>query len=280
MMRLRRMAALAALSGAVGFMGLPFGASQAGESGDFLALINSARASQGRTELQLDPALSSAACAWNANLVPTGDLAHDPNLSAMGSQIPGWTKLGENLGIGPSVGEIFTALMASPAHKKNILDASYNRVGICVDHDASNMLVTTHRFAAVGSPAPAPAPATSGAAQSTGNPSAAATPASAAPTPPVHTTPAPPETAPAPEPTTTAAPVAPPATAAPVATAAATAEALAGPAPAPVTAPSASSARPTAVPFAASPAARAHRAKVFRAPIRRVFWVRVLKNLF
>jgi len=283
------MAVLAALTSAVGFLGLPFGASQAGESDDFLALINSARASQGRTELQLDATLSNAACAWNAHLVPTGDLVHDPNLSAMGAQIPGWTKLGENLGIGPSVGEIFTALMASPAHKKNILDAGYNRIGICVDHDANAMLVTTHRFAAVGAPAPAPAPPTSGAAQSTSAPVAAA----AAPAPAVAMAPAPPTTEPAPAPApapgnTDIAPAPAPATtiapaSAPIAPAAEPASAApAAPMPIQPSVPAidAAGAHPPAVPFAASPAARAHRAKLFRSPIRHVIWVRVLKNLF
>lgn len=293
------MAALAALTCAVGFVGLPFGASQAGESDDFLALINSARAAQGRSALQLDATLSNSACAWNANLVPTGDLIHDPNLSAVGSQIPGWTKLGENLGIGPSVSEIFTALMNSAAHRKNILDAAYNRVGICVDHDANSMLVTTHRFAAVGSPAPAPAPATSGAAKSTGTPAAAAAPT---PTPAAATTPTAPAATAAIAPPDTAAPAAtdPPPPPAPAAATTTVAPSAVGPTTAPTNVPAApndaallaiptgalvtasaqSSGHPPSVPFAATPSARSHRAKVLRTPIRRVFWVRVLKNLF
>ena len=40
-----------------------------------------------------------------------------------------WRWVGENVGFGPSVRSVHTALMASQGHRANILDQKYTRLG-------------------------------------------------------------------------------------------------------------------------------------------------------
>jgi uncharacterized protein YkwD len=42
---------------------------------------------------------------------------------------PGWRKLGENIGYGPSIDAVQATYMASPPHRANILDPQFNRIG-------------------------------------------------------------------------------------------------------------------------------------------------------
>jgi uncharacterized protein YkwD len=42
---------------------------------------------------------------------------------------PGWTKLGENVGRGPSIDAVYDGFLQSPAHRANLLDSAFNWVG-------------------------------------------------------------------------------------------------------------------------------------------------------
>lgn len=134
---------------------------------DYLARINALRASVGSPPLTLDANLSSLAQSWTQTMASAGAISHTPNL-ASGVTAP-WTRLGENVGMGPNSGLIFNGFVNSPGHYENLVNPAFTHVGIGVVW-SGNMQFTTHRFMAVGSvqtpnaqptppPAPAPAPA-------------------------------------------------------------------------------------------------------------------------
>jgi uncharacterized protein YkwD len=123
-------------------------------------LMNSTRVSAGVAPLVLDDAMSTSACAWNDQLIDGGLLAHDPNLAVSGgAYAPGWQKLGENLGVGPSAELIYDALVASPSHMANIVDPTFTKVGVCTGFNEDDQLVTTQRFVAFEAPKSRPAKA-------------------------------------------------------------------------------------------------------------------------
>ena len=62
-------------------------------------------------------------------MASTGKMEHNPNL---GSQVTGWSSVGENVGFGPSELSVHTALMNSPGHRANILNTGYAQVGVGV----------------------------------------------------------------------------------------------------------------------------------------------------
>ena len=196
---------------------LPLAASAAPASADpladqFLAKINALRASKGVGPVRPDAELTAFAQSWSDHMASVDVLSHNPALA----DSPGsWTKAGENVGVGPDLNALFDAFVASPHHYANLVDPSFNLIGIGVSVTAGGNIYTTHDFEARSStPARAPTP-----------------PTTAPTTPP--TTAAPKPVAPAPVPAVAAAAAAPPA-ADP-----ATAVPVAAVAPAPVPAPEA-----------------------------------------
>lgn len=109
---------------------------------DFAGRINAYRSSQGLAGLTLDSSLNSYARSWAKTLAGRGGLAH----SNIGSLIPPWNAVGENVGRGGSVRPIFDALVASSSHRENMLD-DYTHFGIGVYRDANGTLWTAHVFA-------------------------------------------------------------------------------------------------------------------------------------
>jgi uncharacterized protein YkwD len=113
-------------------------ASTSGSEQQFVASINSARASVGRTALSTSSELTSVARAWAAKMASSNTLKHNPNLT---SQITNWRYAGENVGVGGNVTELHQAFMNSPAHKANILDHDYTQIGVGVVMGAGRMWV-------------------------------------------------------------------------------------------------------------------------------------------
>lgn len=135
------------------------------QSQTFVDLINNERVAAGMAPLAVHGSLTSGAQSWAQQMAQTGNLVHDANISA---SVSGWTKLGENVGTGASVGVIHGAFMNSPQHRTNILDPSFTHIGVGVVVDLNGQIWVTQRFmrSASGSPAPpppaaAPAPAPS-----------------------------------------------------------------------------------------------------------------------
>lgn len=152
---------------------------QAAESA-FVAKINALRAAKGLGLLQVDGELTAIARQWAARMAAKGDISHNPRFSAQVKA--NWIKLGENVGMGPTVDKLHAAFVASPTHYKNLVDGDFELVGIGVVVAPGGTLFTAHQFerlapaaAPVATPKP-PAP----------QPAAAPAPVPATPVTPAH----------------------------------------------------------------------------------------------
>lgn len=169
-------------------------ADPASESG-FVNAINRIRASKGLSQLQVTGELTGVARRWADQMAANGQISHNPSLASQVSG--GWSKLGENVGVGYDVDSLMQAFVNSPSHYRNIVDPEWTHIGVGVTFAADGRMYTTHNFMARGGappppPPPPPAPPTT---------SPPAPPTTSAPPPPTTTTTAPPPP-PEPEPTT------------------------------------------------------------------------------
>lgn len=122
----------------------------------FVSRINSLRASEGLSQLTVHGQLLGVARNWTERMVQAGRISHNPNLS---SEVSGnWTKLGENVGVGPNVDALMQAFMNSPAHHRNLVDPEWNYVAVGVTRAADGQLYTTHNFMVMEGSAPPPSP--------------------------------------------------------------------------------------------------------------------------
>ena len=90
-------------------------------------LVNGTREDRGLERLDVRGHLNAVALEQAQRMARRGVLFHNPNLADQ--MIGDWHWVGENVGYGPSVRNVHTALMASPAHRANILDEDYTRLG-------------------------------------------------------------------------------------------------------------------------------------------------------
>jgi hypothetical protein len=130
------------------------------ESANFVNQINQLRASKGLGALAVDSNLSSVAQGWAQHMGEAGAISHRSSL-ASGITID-WRLLGENVGHAPDVDQMMTAFINSPAHYKNLVEGSFNYIGVGTVRTADGMLFSAHEFAYVrpaAAPAPAPTPA-------------------------------------------------------------------------------------------------------------------------
>ena len=140
----------------------PAGA-QAAEETAFIAALNQTRTNVGLPALTIHDELTSLSRGWAQTMADAGEIFHANPISA-GLGAP-WLKLGENVGVGPTVTELMDAFRASPGHYANIVDPEFTHVGVGVVW-VGNTMYTTHRFmkmepAAPPAPPPPPPPAPS-----------------------------------------------------------------------------------------------------------------------
>lgn len=109
---------------------------------DFYGRINSIRASNGLGGLSSNGALAGYARSWAKHMAERGSLGH----SSIGSLVPPWSSVGENVGQGGSVGGIFGALAGSSGHLSNML-GNFTHVGVGVYVDSGGTIWTAHVFA-------------------------------------------------------------------------------------------------------------------------------------
>ncbi len=117
-------------------------ATDAPSEGWFLELINQERVDQGLNELAPYWDIVDDAQAHSERMSSEQRLHHNPQL---GNVTNGWYRLGENVGVGPTVPSLHDAFMASPAHRANVL-GDYNYVGIGVVVDSPNTMWVTVVF--------------------------------------------------------------------------------------------------------------------------------------
>lgn len=134
------------------------GAESAAEQ-QFLSLANSARSPSGLAPLAGSSGWQVHARDHSDEMAASNSIFHDSNLSGEAATIGCWTKVGENVGRGPSAGEIHNGLMNSPTHRANIV-GDFDALGVGVKISAEGTVYVTQRFLkSCGAPAPAPAPA-------------------------------------------------------------------------------------------------------------------------
>ena len=156
MYTIRRTLAVA-LAVALMSLGLGIAPALAGPAGTFVSKINSERSARGLAPLEVYWDLTDDARAHAKRMMDKDDLYHNPNLASVTT---GWSKLAENIGVGPDAGRLHDAFMDSSGHRKNIL-GDYNYVGVGVAEEPSGKLWVSVVFmkgppGLVGDPEPPP----------------------------------------------------------------------------------------------------------------------------
>ena len=159
----------------------PAGATaDAGAEADFVARTNALRASHGLPTLIVNGTLVAKARSWAEHMAAVNAISHSNLSDGAPSE---WTRLGENVGRGPSVDAIHNALVASPEHYQNLTDPGFRYVGVGVVNANGTYYVSEVFMESASQPAPstsAPAAET----PSSGHPRSAPSAPAAAPAPP------------------------------------------------------------------------------------------------
>jgi uncharacterized protein YkwD len=101
-----------------------------------LRLLNQDRTSRGIPALGSHGQLDAKAQAWAERLARENRLYHS-NLSSGITAC--WRSLGENVGYGSSVAQVQAAFMNSSGHRANILNRSFDRVGVGVAYNGGRV---------------------------------------------------------------------------------------------------------------------------------------------
>jgi uncharacterized protein YkwD len=119
---------------------------------EFLDLANQARAHVGVAPLQMDRDLSQAAGSHTTEMAAQEELSHQfSDETSLLQRLTAGSKLhldraGENVALAPTVKQAHDALMHSPAHRDNLLNARFNVAGISVVR-SGRLLYVTEDFA-------------------------------------------------------------------------------------------------------------------------------------
>ena len=113
---------------------------------EILRWINQSRAEAGVAPLALDEALNLAAQAHAQEMLQRGELSHqfpgEPDLALrLGQNGAHFNRAGENVALDYSAQHAHQSLMASNEHRRNLLDGSFNAVGIAVVWSRCQMYV-------------------------------------------------------------------------------------------------------------------------------------------
>jgi uncharacterized protein YkwD len=111
--------------------------------------INSARSASKIAGLQHIECLNALAEGWAKKMADAGQISHNPNIVNEVDYACGksWTLLGENVGTGPNSPDLFTAFMNSPAHRANIMDSRFTKVGVGAYYKTDGSLWVVQMFA-------------------------------------------------------------------------------------------------------------------------------------
>lgn len=119
----------------------PAAADTLSDAGALAYDINAIRAWFHLSPLSVNPALSSFAVSHSAQMAGAGAIFHTANLYSLAALVPGWTQVGENVGMGPSEAAVADALAHSITHLRNML-GPYDQMGIGVVYQGATVYVT------------------------------------------------------------------------------------------------------------------------------------------
>jgi hypothetical protein len=95
--------------------------------GSIFSAVNAARSSAGLRPYSYAGDLAAAARGQAERMAASGELYHNPNL---GSEVGGWSRIGENVAFAGDWRSAHQVLMNSPDHRAQILDAGYTQMGV------------------------------------------------------------------------------------------------------------------------------------------------------
>ena len=98
---------------------------------DMLTWMNRARHERGAVALDRAWVLRQMADEHSRDMARQGRIFHTTNLAYELRNVS-WRCAGENVGVGPKLRSLFDAFMRSDAHRANILNRDFRRVGIGV----------------------------------------------------------------------------------------------------------------------------------------------------
>lgn len=127
--RRRRLATTFAglLAVSLGVLAIPGVANAGPNEGDLFSAVNAARASAGLPGYAYAGDLAAAARGQAERMAASGELYHNPNL---GSEVGGWSRIGENVAFAGDWRAAHDVLMNSPDHRAQILDSGYTQMGV------------------------------------------------------------------------------------------------------------------------------------------------------
>lgn len=127
---------------------------------DQVSRINNYRKSNGRAALRRSSCLSGIARSWAMHMGQRGKLAHSNDTGSgiyvygldYSKQVPAqcgsnWKMIGENVGVGYASDSLFGAFVNSAPHRANILNSSFDYVGVGAYISSDGRLWVTQIFA-------------------------------------------------------------------------------------------------------------------------------------
>ena len=100
--------------------------------------VNGTRTSAGLGKLTIDDTLVNKAQAWAERMAAAGSISHSHLADGAGDN---WSTLGENVGMGATVEQVHSMFMNSPAHRDNIVNGRYDRIGTGVAQAGGRLYV-------------------------------------------------------------------------------------------------------------------------------------------
>ena len=112
-----------------------------------LQLVNRDRAANGVGPLTMSPALAAVARAHSMDMVQSGFFSHtSPNTGDVEARLArggvAWRAYAENISYNSSVAESQASLMRSTGHRANLLNPTYDTIGIGIVQNGRNVFVT------------------------------------------------------------------------------------------------------------------------------------------
>ena len=105
--------------------------------------INNERETRGKPRLRLNGDLSRIAERHSREMAESGSLYHTSRLASRINRTGmDWRIIGENVGVGSSIGAVHDAFMKSDPHRRNILDRRFRKIGVGVFGSGGRVWIT------------------------------------------------------------------------------------------------------------------------------------------